>query len=151
MKQHMETHISSNHVRMFENATSEVKDKLNTMCNQVRKTMHGRVDRMFQAISRDYMTIVAAGSDKSRVTRKPGNTARKEVDEVIAQSEALFKEVLDSDLEQLDTRGVAEIDSNSDISESALDAGDAGKPFVTLSSVDIDGEVSAGEGGETSH
>lgn len=101
MKQHMSAHVSEAHVAMFENATAEVKDKLEIMCEQVRKTMRGRVERMFQEISRDYMTIVGSEPGKDRGMGKPEKLARKMVDDAIAQSEVTFGEVLVCNFESL--------------------------------------------------
>jgi hypothetical protein len=71
MKEHMNAHVTEAHVTMFEKATADVKDKLATMCDQVRKTMSGRVERMFLEISRDYMTIVGSEAGKDRVWENP--------------------------------------------------------------------------------
>jgi len=129
---------------MFDDATSEVKDKLNTVCDQVRTNMHGRVDRMFQAISRDYMTIVGGQPDKGRAMSKPGKTARKQVEEAIADGEASFSEVLTCDLEQLDMAAFAEIDEDTD-GQPGMDSEDASKPLVILSGDGVDGEQLASE------
>jgi hypothetical protein len=94
MKEHMNAHVSENHMTMFENATAEVRDKLRIMCDQVRKTMSGRVERMFQEISRDYMTIVGSESGRDRGMGKSEKLARKMVDGAITRSELAFGEVL---------------------------------------------------------
>lgn len=144
MKQHMHSHVSSSQAKMFDDATSEVKDKLNTVCDQVRTNMHGRVDRMFQAISRDYMTIVGTQPDKGRAMGKPGKTARKQVEGAIADGEAYFSEVLTCDLEQLDVAAFAEIDEDTD-GQPDMDSEDASKPLVILSGDGVDGEELASE------
>ena len=94
MKEHMNAHVTETHVTMFENATADVGDKLAIMCDQVRKTMSGRVERMFQEISRDYMTIVGSEPGKDRGIGKSDKLARKMVENAIAQSEVAFSEVL---------------------------------------------------------
>lgn len=94
MKEHMNAHMTETHVTMFENATADVGDKLAIMCDQVRKTMSGRVERMFQEISRDYMTIVGSEPGKDRGIGKSDKLARKMVENAIAQSEVAFSEVL---------------------------------------------------------
>jgi len=94
MKQHMNAHVSETHMTMFENATAEVRDKLATMCDQVRRTMSGRVERMFQEISRDYMTIVGSELDRDRGMGKSEKAARKMVESAITQSEIAFGGVL---------------------------------------------------------
>jgi hypothetical protein len=95
MKEHMNSHVTETHVTMFEKATADVGDKLAIMCDQVRKTMSGRVERMFQEISRDYMTIVGSEPGKDRGIGKSGKLARKMVENAITQSELAFSEVLD--------------------------------------------------------
>jgi len=97
----MSEHVSETHITMFENATTEVREKLAIMCEQVRKTMRGRVERMFQEISRDYMTIVGSESGKDRGMGKSEKLARRMVENAIAQSEVAFGEVLGHDLEAL--------------------------------------------------
>jgi hypothetical protein len=94
MKEHMNAHVTEAHVTMFEKATADVKDKLATMCDQVRKTMSGRVERMFLEISRDYMTIVGSEAGKDRGVGKSEKVARKMVESAINQSELAFSEVL---------------------------------------------------------
>jgi hypothetical protein len=94
MKEHMNAHVSEAHVTMFENATAEVKEKLGTMCDQVRRTMSGRVERMFQEISRDYMTIIGSEAGKDRGMGKSEKFARKMVENAIAQGELAFSDVL---------------------------------------------------------
>jgi hypothetical protein len=94
MKEHMNSHVSETHMTMFENATADVRDKLGIMCDQVRKTMSGRVERMFQEISRDYMTIVGSETGRDRGMGKSDKVARKMVENAIAQSEVAFSEVL---------------------------------------------------------
>jgi hypothetical protein len=79
---------------MFENATADVQDKLATMCDQVRRTMSGRVERMFQEISRDYMTIIGSEAGKDRGMGKSEKVARKMVERAITQGELAFSEVL---------------------------------------------------------
>jgi hypothetical protein len=94
MKEHMNAHVSETHMTMFENATSEVRDKLAIMCDQVRRTMSGRVERMFQEISRDYMTIVGSEQGRDRGMGRSEKFARKMVENAITQSEVAFSEVL---------------------------------------------------------
>jgi len=97
----MSNHVSENHITMFENATGEVREKLEIMCEQVRKTMSGRVERMFREISRDYMTIVGSESGRDHGMGKLEKLARKMVEDIIAQSEFAFGEVLKRDLDLL--------------------------------------------------
>lgn len=97
----MSEHVSETRITMFENATAEVRDKLETMCEQVGKTMRGRVERMFQEIARDYMTIVGSESGRDRGMGKSEKLARRMVENAIAQSEVAFGKVLGHDLESL--------------------------------------------------
>lgn len=106
MKQFMIDHVSTNQDKMFRDATTEVKRNLDTMCEQVKATMRGRVNAIYEAISRDYMTIVGVEANKNRSTGKVEKTARKQVNDAISQSNVYFGEVLDCDPDLLGAAGL---------------------------------------------
>jgi hypothetical protein len=101
MKQIMYDHVSATHNSMFKDAIQGIRNQLELMCKQCQKTLRGRVQRMYEAMARDYMAVIGSDAGKGRVTGKPEKIARKKVNDVISQSEALFSEVLDCDVEQL--------------------------------------------------
>jgi GTPase SAR1 family protein len=138
MKNIMHDEVSANQATMFANATQGIWNQLDTMCKQCRTTMRGRVQRLFQTISRDYLAVIGSDVSKDRTAGKPEKVARRAVDEVIAKSEAVFAEVLNCDLELLggaemvDARGrVVDVGSEGDVE-------DATQPLVVLSDDDVD-------------
>ena len=119
---------------MFENAARKTTQNLTTMFAQTRTTLHGRVDRMFNTIARDYHAIVGTDASKDLEMGSPERLARKAVEDAISASEGVFSKVLDSDLEQTkmeespnDHEGVADGDQKWDIE-------DATQPLESLSS-----------------
>jgi hypothetical protein len=94
---------------------------------------------MYDAIARDYMAVIGKEAGGDRVTGKPEKLARKKVEDVILQSEAVFGEVLDWDLEQLESAMVGGSGRVVDVDPEA-DVEDATEPLIELSDDDIDGD-----------
>ncbi|KAM0720547.1 hypothetical protein Q7P37_004683 [Cladosporium fusiforme] len=144
MKQFMIDHVSTNQNAMFQNATAEVMSNLHKMCEQVKATMRGRAETVFDAISRDYMTIVGVEANKNRTIGKVEKTARKQVEDAIAQSELYFSEVLECDPALLDAAGSVEVTggAESDGYEVEVEGEDASVPLADLANEDVlmDGE-----------
>jgi len=138
MKQIMYDHVSGTHATMFQDTTQEIRNQLDLMCRQCHQTLHGRVKRMYEAIARDYVAVIGTEASKDRVTGKPEKIARKKVDEVISQSEAVFSEVLDCDVELLKA---ATTGARGRLAEEGREADveDATEPLAVLSSDDVDG------------
>lgn len=105
MKQHMATHIATHQSSMFEDATTMVRNNINSMCEQARRTMHGRVQHVQEAISRDYLTILGDEHSKNRAVSNVEKTARRDIEDVINESEVSFREALECDLDQLASVG----------------------------------------------
>lgn len=101
MKNYMHDHISSEGPEMFENAARKTTQNLTIMFAQTRTTLHGRVDRMFNTIARDYHAIVGTDASKDLEMGSPERLTRKAVEDAISASEGVFSKVLDSDLEQI--------------------------------------------------
>jgi hypothetical protein len=139
MKEIMYDKISADKDTMFQNTTLEVRDQLDRMCKQCHQTLHGRVQRMYDAIARDYMAVIGKEAGGDRVTGKPEKLARKKVEDVILQSEAVFGEVLDWDLEQLESAMLGGSGRVVDVDPEA-DVEDATEPLIELSDDDIDGD-----------
>lgn len=133
MKQIMNEEVSANQATMFNNATQGIWSQLETMCKQCRNTMRGRVQRMFQTIARDYQAIVSVDAGKDRATGKPERIAQRKVDDVISQSEAVFAEVLDCDLEGLKAAEVTGLHGRMVDAGSEADIEDATQPLIVLS------------------
>jgi hypothetical protein len=136
MKQNMHDHVSTLHNSMFRDATQGIRNQLDLMCKQCRKTLGGRVQRMYDAIARDYLAVIGTDVGKERVPGKPEKIARKKVDDVISQSEAVFGEVLDCDVEQLKSVMTGVSGRIIDVGEE-VDVEDATRPLV-LSSDGVD-------------
>jgi len=137
MKEIMRNDISVNQNLMFQNATLGIRTKLDLMCKQCRNTLQGRVQRMYEAIEQDYLAVIGTDAGRDRVTRKSEKLARKTVEDVILQSEAVFGEVLDCDVEQLESvmlgvsARVAEVEAEADVE-------DATEPLIELPSDGVD-------------
>ena len=140
MKEVMHEQVSANKDTMFHNTTLEVRKKLDLMCKQSHKTLLGRVQRMYDAIARDYLAVIGPEAGRDHVTGKPEKVARKKVEDVIAQSEAVFAEVLDCDPEQLHS-GLVDGSGRAVGDEPEADVEDATEPLIERSddSVDEDG------------
>ena len=137
MKEIMYDHISDNQNTMFRDATQGIRDQLNLMCRQCHNTLRGRVERMYEAIARDYVAVIGTDASKDRVAGKPEKIARKKVEDVISQSEAVFSEVLECDAEQLKVAMPGVGSRVIDVVEDA-DIEDATEPLVALSSDGVD-------------
>lgn len=139
MKEIMYDQVSANKDTMFQNTTLDVRNSLDIMCKQCHDTLLGRVQRMYDAIERDYLAVIGPEAGRDRVTGKPEKLARKKVEDVIIQSEAVFSEVLDCDTEQLESglvgRRVRAVDD-----EPEADVEDATEPLIELSDDGVDGD-----------
>lgn len=132
MKQHMTEHVASNQDDMFQAATTEVKKNLNRMCDQIKAMMRGRVEGIFEHISRDYMSIVGVDAGKSRAIGKAEKEARTQIDRAIAHSEGLFSEVLECEPELLATAGLAELYAEDEDAGFQMEAEDASIPLADV-------------------
>lgn len=132
---------------MFQAATTEVKKNLNRMCDQIKAMMRGRVDGIFDHISRDYMSIVGVDASKSRAIGKAEKEARTQIDRAIAQSEGLFSEVLDCEPEFLDPAGFAKVYAEDEDAGLQMEAEDASVPLADVAG---EGFVDDAEGFEDS-
>lgn len=133
----MHEQISANKDTMFENTTLEVRKSLDLMCIQSHNALLARVRRMYDAIARDYMAVIGTEAGKDRVTGKPEKLARKKVEDVIMQSEVVFREVLDCDVEQLKSGLLGGSGKVVEV-EPEADAEDATEPLIELPSDGVD-------------
>jgi hypothetical protein len=140
MKKIMHDEVSANEVTMFTKTTVGIWNQLDVMCKQCRVTLQGRVGRMYQTIARDYRTIVGNEIGKERATSKPERAARRKVDDLMAQSEAVFAEVLDYELEGLKDVEVTEDHGRVVGDETEVDVEDATQPLIVLSSDGVEDE-----------
>ena len=124
---------------MFQNTTLDIRNKLELMCKQSHDTLLGRVQRMYDAIARDYLTVIGTEAGRDRVTGKPEKLARKKLDNLISQSDAMFSEVLDCDVEQLKSATLGVSDRVVDV-EPEAEVEDATEPLIELSSDGVDEE-----------
>lgn len=134
----MHDDISANQNVMFQNTTVEVRNQLDLMCKQSRITLTGRVQRLYEAIARDYKAVIGTEAGRDRVASKPEKLARKKLEDVILQSGAVFSEVLECDVKQLESvmvgvsrRVVVEVEPEADVE-------DATQPLIELSSDGVD-------------
>jgi len=81
--------------------------------------------------------VIGTDASKDRVAGKPEKIARKKVEDVISQSEAVFSEVLDCDAEQLKVAMPGAGSRVIDVGEDA-DIEDATEPLVALPSDGLD-------------
>lgn len=139
MKDIMYKQVSANKDTMFQNTTLDVRKSLDIMCKQCHDTLLGRVQRMHDAIARDYLAVIGPEPGRDRVTGKPEKLARKKVEDVIIQSEAVFSEVLDCDTEQLES-GLVGGSVRAVDDEPEADVEDATEPLIELSDDGVDGD-----------
>lgn len=101
MKAAMESFVDVNKNTMFQQACQEVKNRLDDMCEEVRKAMLDRVEGVFNPMKRDYLSLVG-GVDVGQVQIPRGErAAKRELDEVICLMDEEFKKVAEADLEEL--------------------------------------------------
>jgi hypothetical protein len=139
MKEIMYDQVAENKDTMFHNTTLGVRNQLDLMCKQCHNTLLGRVQRIFEAISRDYKAVIGTEAGKDRVAGKPEKLARKKIEDVILQSEAVFGEVLDWDTKQLESAMLGGTGEVVDV-ETEADVEDATQPLIELSSDGVDGD-----------
>jgi hypothetical protein len=139
MKEIMYDQVAENKDTMFHNTTLGVRNQLDLMCKQCHNTLLGRVQRIFEAISRDYKAAIGTEAGKDRVAGKPEKLARKKIEDVILQSEAVFGEVLDWDTKQLESAMLGGTGEVVDV-ETEADVEDATQPLIELSSDGVDGD-----------
>jgi hypothetical protein len=139
MKEIMYDQVSTEKDTMFQNTTLEVRDQLDLMCKQCHNTLLSRVQRMYEAIARDYKSVIGAEAGRDRVAGKPEKLARKKVEDVILQSEAVFGEVLDLDIKQLESAMLGGIGEVVDVDPEA-DVEDVTEPLIEPSSNGVDGD-----------
>lgn len=137
MKEIMYDQVSTDKDTMFQNTTLEVRKQLNAMCKQCHSTLHGRVQRMYEAIARDYMAVIGTEAGRDHAMGKPEKLARRKVEDVILQSEAMFSEVLDWDVEQLELAMSGGSGRVVDV-EPEADVEDATEPLIELSDDGVD-------------
>lgn len=95
------------------------------------------MQRLYEAIARDYKAVIGTEAGRDRVAGKPEKLARKKVEDAILQSEAVFSEVLECDVEQLESvmlgvsGRVVEVEPEADVE-------DATQPLIELSSDGVD-------------
>lgn len=137
----MVEHVSANQTIMFREATTNVRNNINTMCEQVRASVRGRVKPIYHAIARDYMTIVQVGDCRVKTMGAAEKLLRRKVDNALAQADVAFKDVLEDDYDGLEEEGMADaaIATEADV-DFGDDAEDASVPLVVLSSDDARGE-----------
>lgn len=92
---------------------------------------------MYDAIARDYLAVIGHETGSDRVTGKPEKLARKKVEDVIIQSETVFAEVLDWDVEQLQSAMLGGSGRAVD-AETEADVEDATEPLIELSDDGVD-------------
>ena len=137
MKEIMYDQVSENKDTMFQNTTLGVRNQLDLMCKQCHNTLLGRVQRIYEAIARDYKAVIGTEAGRDRVAGKPEKLARKKVEDVILQSEAVFSEVLECDPEQLESAMLGVSGTVVDV-EAEADVEDATQPLIELSSDGVD-------------
>ena len=128
-------HVSKNQDSMFRDATANVRNHINAMCEQIRASLRGRVRPIYLAIARDYKTIVQVEDNKDKVMGKAERLLRKKVDEAISRAEVAFKEVLEGDSWGSEEGDMAQAVTGADVDVSD-DVEDATVPLVVLSSDD---------------
>ncbi|KAK4895594.1 hypothetical protein LTR27_006377 [Elasticomyces elasticus] len=143
MKRMMASHVEQERSSMFTDVTNQVRQSLTTMCKRVRESMLERSDSIYTNMHRDYMSIIGNVDVKFEFGRQE-RQLRGDVDEIIDKADDYFQEVIDADLNDLDTKDepVADFEEDDDdilASESESDA-------ESVNEDNDDPEGSAGEG-----
>ena len=129
--------VSANKDTMFQDTTLKIRKSLDLMCKQSHNTLLGRVRRMYEAIARDYQALIGPEAGRDRAAGEPEKLARKKVEDLILQSDALFSEVLDCDIKQLES-GLLDGSGKMVEGEPEADVEDATEPLIELSSDGLD-------------
>ncbi|KAK7739253.1 hypothetical protein SLS62_011259 [Diatrype stigma] len=76
---------------MFREATDTVKDQLEAMCRSVKKQMADRVEGIFDAVFRDYMSVIVGTRVDRHVKLSPAEVAlRTHVNDILHRGDAMF-------------------------------------------------------------
>lgn len=101
MKSAMERFVDIHKTTMFQQACDEVRNRLNTMCGEVRKTMLDRVEGVFVNMKRDYSSLIG-GVDLGQVQiPREERSAKRELDDRITAMDEQFQRIINTDPEGL--------------------------------------------------
>ncbi|KAK5706652.1 hypothetical protein LTR97_001642 [Elasticomyces elasticus] len=150
MKSMMASHVEQERSSMFTDAADQVRQSLTAMCKRVRESMLEKSDSIYTGVHRDYMSIVGNVDVKFEFGRQE-RQLRGDVDEIIDRADDYFQEIIDADLNDLDTKEepVADGDDieedNDDVLafESEIDAESANEDNDDLEGSAGDGSVEA--------
>lgn len=93
----MTTHVEARKTAMFKAATEVVQKQLEDMTDLVAEQMEEKVDAVFVAMRRDYLTVLGhleSESDVGKRAPKWERELKKQVGVVISKSEEGFEQVL---------------------------------------------------------
>ncbi|KAI1502359.1 hypothetical protein F5X99DRAFT_379222 [Biscogniauxia marginata] len=114
MKLAMEEHVEEVRHTMFLDATDTVKMQLQAMCRAVRKDMSETTENIYDAVFRDYMSVLV-GTTVDRRAKVPRQKLdlRKRVKEVLLRGDLMFAPILG----ESEVRGPEDMDGSTSTSQ----------------------------------
>jgi len=102
IKAYMLVHVEAVRLIMFRESTDSVRDLLKELLRGTKNMLEDRVDEVFTAVRRDYLTALGGGAAKfGDVMPKPQRLIRKEILDVIDGREAFFERAFQPEPEDL--------------------------------------------------
>jgi len=95
MKGHMTSHIDRTRWTMFHESTNKVKQALEDLMKLVEQNMLARADEVFLSVKRDYSSaLIGSQAATGRALPREQRVVRKEVLEMVSESEKTFKRLV---------------------------------------------------------
>lgn len=109
----MHVHVENVKSSMFGDACDQVRQRLQNVCEDVRKTMLDRADGVYTNMQRDYMSIIG-GVSVGRVSMpREERSIRRQLDEMITEADTHFQGIIDcKDPTELESRALEDVDDH---------------------------------------
>lgn len=93
MKGHMNSHILTQRLSMFQQSADRVQDQLNDLIADVGDDLNDKIDEIFLQMRRDYSSVLGGGNipQDGQMLPKSQRLARKEILRLIEQGEKRLK------------------------------------------------------------
>jgi hypothetical protein len=99
MKGHMNLHVNNHRHHMFNDATATVRQNLDKMCKNLQSTMESKVDEIFDAMRRDYLTVLGGAQfTQDAVMSKEERAFRADIKTLLSGVDNMFKEFTDEEV-----------------------------------------------------
>lgn len=94
MKAMMSQHVEGVRHQMFNDSTNAVKKSLKKLIKEIEDFLLGKADEVFMSVKRDYESVVLGRQTSSRQLPREQRQIRTEVNNLIEDTEMIFKKVV---------------------------------------------------------